>query len=87
MDIKNPPVSQFAASFHSYSKDEGTTPAAMVEFNLNQWNTFDLSVPSLTLDGNGQGWNATFHIRRYEDLAKMRDTLIEACDGWITRNG
>ena len=73
------PVNKFKTSSQSWSED-GKTAKTKFDLGVSQWDTFDLSAPSLYTTSTGTGWDASGFVKDLKQLQQLRDTLIKACD-------
>ena len=64
---------EVSSDYHTDSKK------TMLTLQVSQWNTFDLSMPSVHTNGSGTGWDTAIFISDLSHLTQLRDALIAAC--------
>lgn len=72
-------MNEFKAT-SEFKPDMATSGKTMLVLQLSQWNTFDLTAPSATVDARATGWDCIVWVENLEDLEAIRDTLITACE-------
>ena len=70
-------VNRFEVDSMLSEGDDGKL-STMLTLKVSQWETFDPTVPHISLNGKGTGFDCYMHFRRVEDLEQFHAAITMA---------